>query len=161
MNYFENCLTVEAVKTQYRDLAKKHHPDLGGCADTMVLINEQYHEALRRCSGQSHEHNGKAYTYRYDAEVEQKLMDVIHAVLAIKSDTVRVLLIGSWVWVTGDTKPIKDQLKLIGLRWHTKRQCWYYSATPYKGRYSKKGLSSLASRYGVKEFADKRERITH
>ena len=97
MNYFESCLTVEAVKTIYRDLAKKYHPDLGGCADTMVLINEQYHEALKRCSGQSHEHNGKEYTYRYNAEVEHKLMDVINAVLAIKSDAVRVVLIGSWV----------------------------------------------------------------
>jgi hypothetical protein len=160
--FFDDCFTVEAVKSKYRELAKKHHPDLGGCTVTMVAVNDQYHKALEKCSGQTSEFNGKTFTYRYDAKTEQKIMDVIHQVLAIKTDALRVTLIGSWVWVTGDTKPVKDSLKEIGLRWHTKRECWYYTPTPHKGRYSKAGLSVLAQRYGAKEFENQgKARITY
>jgi curved DNA-binding protein CbpA len=42
MNYFDNCKTVEEVKTTYRDLAKAHHPDKGGDAKLFIEIQRQY-----------------------------------------------------------------------------------------------------------------------
>lgn len=42
MNYFENYNTPEERKVRYRQLAKLHHPDVGGQHIVMQEINKQY-----------------------------------------------------------------------------------------------------------------------
>ena len=43
MNYFHYSMTEDQAKTRYRELAKKHHPDMaGGNAATMQEINCEY-----------------------------------------------------------------------------------------------------------------------
>jgi hypothetical protein len=39
--------TKEEIKQAYRDLAKRHHPDLGGSAEQMARVNAARDEALR------------------------------------------------------------------------------------------------------------------
>lgn len=46
---------------------------------------------------------------------------------------ISVELDGAFVWVSGDTKPIKDKLKALGMRFSGPRQAWYYTD---KKRYS-------------------------
>lgn len=48
MKYFYDCRTDEDVKNRYRELAKKHHSDLGGDKATMQAINIEYSDAMRR-----------------------------------------------------------------------------------------------------------------
>lgn len=45
--YFDGCRDEQEIKTRYRDLAKKHHPDLGGDTETMKAVNEAYEQALK------------------------------------------------------------------------------------------------------------------
>lgn len=165
MNYFSNLDTVDEIKKVYRSLAFEHHPDRGGDHATMQTINRQYHEALKRCDNQrSRGDAGKEHIYRYDEKLEQSTIEAIYKLIALQMDNVKIALIGTWVWVTGDTKPHKEELKAIGCRWHSQRECWYYTATPYKGRYSNSGLSSLAAKYGyadVTELRRKAERIAN
>lgn len=33
---------------------------------------------------------------------------------------------GTWVWVSGDTKPVKEGLKAAGFRWAPKKMKWYW-----------------------------------
>lgn len=47
MKFFFECYTAEAVKNRYCDLAKKHHPDLGGDTATMQAVNVGYADAMR------------------------------------------------------------------------------------------------------------------
>lgn len=39
--------TIESLKKQYRELAKKHHPDRGGSTETMKRINLEYLQAIK------------------------------------------------------------------------------------------------------------------
>jgi hypothetical protein len=39
--------TRDAISERYRALAREHHPDRGGNAETMARINAAYHEATR------------------------------------------------------------------------------------------------------------------
>lgn len=41
-DYFAGCNTAEEVETRYRELARQHHPDLGGDTATMATINRQH-----------------------------------------------------------------------------------------------------------------------
>jgi len=155
--YFAGMITIEAVKTAYRELAKRWHPDKpGGDLATMQAVNAQYHEALKNLDGNvSQGTDGREHTYRYDEAVEQEVMDKLAEILAIKG-TFEVVLIGTWIWITGDTRPIKGDLGKDGAKckWHSKRMCWYWrpSGSRHYGKPNPGGLDSLAAKYGAKSF---------
>ncbi len=61
------------------------------------------------------------------------LMDKLKAISDIKVEK-----IGTWLWIGGDTKPHKEELKELGFRWSRKRSKWYKAEDNnynYKGRY--------------------------
>jgi hypothetical protein len=127
--YFAGLSTPEEIKRAYRDLARQHHPDLGGDLETMKAINAAYHAAL---SGQ----NGKTSdgrTYKYNAKSEQEIMDVIAELLKLPN--------------------LEDQLKAQQCRWHSGRSCWYWKpAWCGKSRSNPGGLETLAAKYGYQGF---------
>ncbi len=54
MKHFRAGLSIEGLKQEYRKLAKKHHPDLGGDTTTMQEINAEYdayYECLTKPTG--------------------------------------------------------------------------------------------------------------
>ena len=65
---------------------------------------------------------------------------------------VEVELIGTWLWVTGNTNDYRKELKEIKLRWHSKRQAWYYRKFNYnKTRYSGTSFDNLRAMYGTED----------
>lgn len=42
------------------------------------------------------------------------------------SGNVEVKVDRDWAWISGDTKPIKDDLKSLGFRWSPRRKQWYH-----------------------------------
>ena len=157
MNYFQGLLTVENIKGQYRTLAFKHHPDHGGDLETMKTINAQYHAALKACNGQKAE--GVKFAYRYDKDIEQGVMEQLHSLIAEDLKSCRIALIGTWIWVTGDTKPHKDIFKRLGMKYSGEKQSWYWHQGKYRRHGAKGGsFGSMASKYGYREFSDKDRR---
>jgi len=151
---FAHCHTVEDIKKEYRRLAMLHHPDRGGSTAKMQEINAAYHAALQRANGQrATDPDGHEHTYTYNREREQTVMDKIAEILQIRG-AFDVLLIGTWVWIIGDTKPIKEQLKALGCVWHSKRLCWYWrpADSRHYGKSSPHGFDALAARYGAEHF---------
>lgn len=157
--YFTDCKTVEQVKAHYRKLAMENHPDRGGDTATMQEINAQYTKALKSLDGQQTTgDDGREHTYRYNEQTEREVIDALASILRVKMNA-DVALIGTWIWVVGDTKPVKDELKALGCIWHSKRVCWYWRPTEAKAyRRSRGDLADLAARYGAKVFhTDDRE----
>lgn len=159
-SYFAKCATVAEVKAEYRRLAMLHHPDRGGDTATMQEVNAQYHAALKRMDGQTTTGtDNKPHTYRYDQQRESEIAAALAKILRIKMDAT-VALIGNWIWITGDTKPVKEQLKALGCCWHAKRVAWYWrpEEQKYQHRYnSKVDLGGLAAMYGYKIFSTQAE----
>lgn len=46
--------------------------------------------------------------------------------MSIISESTELKLDRDWVWVSGDTKPIKEDLKELGFRWSPRRKQWYH-----------------------------------
>lgn len=159
-SYFAKCATVAEVKAEYRRLAMLHHPDRGGDTATMQEVNAQYHAALKRMDGQTTTGtDNKPHTYRYDQQRESEIAAALAKILRIKMDAT-VALIGNWIWITGDTKPVKEQLKALGCCWHAKRVAWYWrpEEQKYMHRYnSRTDLGGLAAMYGYKIFSTNAE----
>jgi hypothetical protein len=156
--WFFGCLTVESIKTLYRELAKKHHPDLGGDTATMQDINAAYLAALKGCDGQrSHDAENKEHTYRYNEETETAVMNKVMELVRAVPASVRVALIGCWIWIMGTTREdttTRAALKAAGCMWHAKRSAWYWRPLEWRhrGRQSRGSLSHLAARYGCRVF---------
>ncbi len=160
--YFSGFSTVAEIKAEYRRLAMLHHPDRGGDTATMQNINVQYHAALFSCNGQtSTGTDNREHKYTYNRETEQAVMDKIAEIVALCMVNVEIMLIGSWIWITGNTKAYKNRLGKNGLkcRWHSKRLAWYWHvSSKRRHRYNAKvDLNGLAQSYGCQGF-DSEER---
>ena len=159
MNYFLNCKTVFDVKKLFRELAMKYHPDHGGDNETMRIVLEQYHDALRSCHGQTNTGtDGKEHTYKYNWANEVAIAQKIQDILALRLP-VDVSLVGTWIWVQGqNVLTYRKELEQAGLKFQSKRGMFYWK--PYKGRSrhnSKASFNDLAAKYGHKKYANQQE----
>lgn len=153
-DFFNGLQDVAKIKAHYRELARQYHPDLGGCEETMKIINCQYHAKLKDQSGKEFD----GHKYNYNNKIEQEIMDKISELLKIAN--LQIDLIGLWIWVRGDTKPHKETLKSLGCYWHSVRKCWYWKPKGFSRTRSNPGsLDDLAKKYGVKEFSNKRKSL--
>jgi hypothetical protein len=149
-NFFAKLTTVEEIKKAFRDLARQYHPDLGGDEETMKLVNAQYHAALNGQNGVT----ADGRTYKYNQKAEQEIMDKINELLKI--DGLEISLIGYWIWIHGETKPVKEALKAEGCRWHSGRVCWYWKPSWFGRTHSNPdSLDQLAAKYGCEKFTPK------
>lgn len=67
-------------------------------------------------------------------EIVQMLNEKIRFIKHLQG--IKIEQIGSFLWVTGDTKKNKDALKNAGFTYHRTKQCWYF-APVQKKYYSK------------------------
>ncbi len=135
MLYFEGLTQEAEIKTRYKELAKVNHPDLGGCVEVMKAINTQYEKVIEG----AYQRAGKSITeieelLAKDAAVMEKLNQIIQCV------GVEVEICGRWIWVSGDTKPIKEILKSASFKWAKNKCSWFWRAEEDKS-YNRKKMS--------------------
>lgn len=147
MKYFTNCKTLEELKKEYRKLGKIHHPDCGGDEEVMKAINNEYDEMFPKLKNIHMNKDGKIYE-KENNETADEFKDIITALMRMEGVTSAV--IGSFIWVTGNTRPYKDILKQLGFKWHSKKGCWYKSPEGYK-RMGKQqySMDEIKEMYGV------------
>ena len=157
MSYFANCQTVEQIKAEYKRLAVQNHPDRGGDSEVMKAINDAYEAALKACDGQmSKGTDDREHTYKYEAEREKEIMEMIEKLIAIIGDhQIEIMLIGRWVWLLGETKPLKEELKALKCKWHRDRKCWFWRSADDRGHGRGGNLDELAQKYGAENFTQK------
>lgn len=143
--YFTDLTTHDSIKARYKELAKAHHPDLGGCVETMKEINNQYAQVLEGF----YQKSGKSITeieelLKDDQEMRNKLCEILGYPNLI------VELCGAWIWVTGETKIIKDNLKNAGFSWASKKLAWYWHKKDDKKRWYRGNcsLDEIRSKHG-------------
>lgn len=147
MKYFNECRTIEEAKALYNILAKKNHPDKGGDTATMQAINTEYAFAC------AHIAKGAGMT---DAEANEEVRlseeyrQIIEAIINLPN--IEIELVGRWLWITGNTYPLRKQLKEINLSYSGPRKAWYYSPDEYKGRASNKTLEEIKTKYGSEKI---------
>ncbi len=142
-NWFKDCATLDALKAEYKRLAKQYHPDMGGDTATMQAINAAYEAAFNRMSGNAT--NGTDTT-----ETATDFINIISALMKIKGIVCEQC--GSWLWISGDTKPVKDELKAAGCRWSPKKQMWYWKPAGSYCRGRNASMEYIRTKYGSRVF---------
>ena len=132
---FREVTGINEAKKIYKTLAKKLHPDMvGGDEESFKLLNAIYTDLI--------EH--KIY-FSNDFKIDVELEKIISLILHFENITIE--LVGSWVWVSGDTKEIKDKLKELGFKWASKKKMWFYGEM--KGRNpQEKSIDEIKAKYG-------------
>ena len=116
----------------------------GGDEESFKLLNAIYTDLI--------EH--KIY-FSNDFKIDVELEKIISLILHFENITIE--LVGSWVWVSGDTKEIKEKLKEIGFKWASKKRMWYFGEMKSKNP-TPKSMEEIKSKYGSETLKSKEKK---
>jgi len=134
-DYFEGCNGKVEVRKQYMKLVKEFHPDRGGDAEMMKVINAQYERLEKRMFDNAQEENKRSHASGNEQRADTRHFDahlfeaVLNKLMKLPDEALEHLtfeVIGAWVWISGDTKPVKDIIKDAGFKFARKKVAWYW-----------------------------------
>lgn len=145
-NYFNKPQTLEALRKQYKELLKKYHPDnINGSTEATQEINAEYDRLFRelkdRHSTADSTDNSNASNInnmKYDFTEDAKLREILQKIVGFNG--IDIEIIGSWIWVSGNTYLFKNELKANGFKWASNKRMWYWHSDNYQKK-SRKSLS--------------------
>lgn len=138
LNYFKGCSTMEEVKKLYKELALANHPDRGGDTAIMQEINGEYSYVIETGNfGQTVEEKQTALIYK----------DLIDQIVMLEG--IFIEIIGTWVWVSGQTYPVRDQLKQAGLKFSHGKKMWYYHEGEFTSYKKSTDIEDIRAKYGT------------
>ena len=160
--FFDSCQNLNELKAEYKKLAMKHHPDMGGDVRTMQAINVEYDKTfavlkeLQNMEAEQPESRTKVTT-----ETPEEFRSVVDALFRIEG--IEVELCGSWLWVSGDTYQNREALKACGCLWSRSKQRWYWRHAEDDCWWSrgKTSMQEIRHKYGSEwlERADERQML--
>jgi len=145
--------TLEELKKQYRTLAMKHHPDCGGNTADMQSINAEYDILFEQLKTVHTTATGDTYTANTN-ETPEQFKNIINRLIVLEGISIEI--IGSWVWVTGNTYQHKEVIKSLMFRWSNSKKAWYFHGDNYH-KTSKKTftLDEIRDLYGSQTITNK------
>lgn len=147
-------VSLDEVKAAYRSQIRKYHPDINPAGLEMSQVINAAYNALKETGFDSFEGLG---ALGYDS----LLNDAINA--AMQMADIEIEVCGIWVWLSGDTKPHKEELKAAGFRWAAKKKRWYFRPNEYRsfnrGKFS---MDQIREKYGSNSFkSEERKKIAN
>jgi hypothetical protein len=159
--YFNNVKNLDDLKTTFRKLAMQYHPDKNpGREDEvtaiMQQINAEYEIAMKRILRSGGKSEAQVDE---EMEIDAQIREVIQKIANI--DGIVIELVGTWLWVTGNTFAVRHQLKAAGLLYASKKQCWFYRSEENKSRYNRRSLDleDIRSLHGTKTVTPDRRAV--
>ena len=148
--------TVERLRKAYKANCLKYHPDKhpgeeAKYTEIFKAMQSEYEAILSGTTGEAYE---EAKTSQYS---EEELAAKIKFAVGLPGTEVE--LCGCWIWVSGDTRPLRDMFKANGFRWQVKKQKWFWGLTMNDKRKYRKTLSmpEIRAKYGSLRFENEAE----
>jgi hypothetical protein len=157
MKWFKGVKDLNELRRVYRTLALQFHPDRGGDTASMQEINNEYDKLSKVLIDSNPEFSKGRKVYEH--EVSEDLKQKVGQVIGLPGVTIEI--IGNWIWVTGNTKLVKDQLKNAEFKFSSKKIAWYW----HKGYYRKFNndeydLNGLRRMWGSERVEKDEEKLT-
>ncbi len=145
-NFLISCNTLDELKQLYKTLAKQFHPDKGGNLIDMQNLNAEYDFMLAKILKAS------SFTEEQindEFNIAQVYKEKIEALSNL--DGIVIELAGTWLWVSGETRPVKDILKTNGFFWAKNKEQWFFRPEGQKS-FNRKAFSmdQIRNKYGSK-----------
>ena len=104
----------ESIKASYRKACSIYHPDRNPAGLEMMKMVNQAYDTLKEQTGVQ----DSISSYGED------VFNALSAIINLQGLVIEVC--GSWVWVSGNTKEFKANLKEAGFKWAKKKVMWFY-----------------------------------
>lgn len=157
MAYIKNVNTLEELKKMYKKLALKLHPDCGGSDDAMAELNNEYDNLFDQLKNTHKNKDGQTYT-KETSETPDQFKDIINKLFALKMEGIEIEIVGSFIWITGNTKNYKDEIKALEFRYSPKKYAWYKAPSDYKKRSRKNyDMNTIRGMYGSQKVKSEQE----
>lgn len=137
-------VTKEELNQVYKKLAVKYHPDKNPSGlELMKVINAAY-EFLKGLDKTEYTHTDENNAYNYSESLETVINEIK------KMTGIIIEICGNWIWLSGQTKPYKEQLKALGCLWAAKKLQWYYRPPEHKSSNNRKSweMDDIRNKYG-------------
>ena len=135
---------INEAKKIYKQLAKKLHPDVGGSDELFKMLNSIYTNILENGIYFSNE-------FKFDLEIEKIISQILHY------ENILIEVVGSWIWLSGETKEIKDKLKELNFKWASKKKMWFYGEMEGRNP-NEKSMEDIKSKYGCETVKTKEKK---
>lgn len=147
LKWFVGLKTLKEIRTKYIKLANLYHPDKGGDETVMKEINNEfdYCKIFFKNSFADNNTTTSRDTDFFDDEALQEVLKIIAGLSGLEIE-----LCGSWLWISGDTRPHKATLKRAGCFWASKKMKWYWHPKEERAGHSrgKATIEYIRDKYG-------------
>lgn len=157
--FFANCKTKQEVKKLFRNLAKQYHPDKNqiDTNDIMREIIAEYEAIIKKLPSDSSGNNNSQQegesNEAYKARISQEMQEIINNISHLPID---IEVIGTWIWVSGNTYPYKAYLTAHNFTWCAKKRMYAWHAEPKRRRYGAvKDIEEIRATYGSEKIKNK------
>lgn len=161
--YFKNVHCIQELRSEYKKLLKIHHPDNGGNVEIMQEINAEYDflfGILPNVKMEENPEEGPKANQTYHKGMTDTLKEVIKNVSIIPGIDIEIC--GSWIWVSGNTYPVRDRLKELNFKFSSKKKMWYFreemegSYHKFRGK-KEMSMGSIRFKYGSEHVENTRQ----
>lgn len=150
IKYFKDVRNLEDLRRQYKRLAHKLHPDCGGSAEAfreMVAEYETLFKKLEHDSFFTDFDDAKQAERKYDFSVDKEMRDVLNKIISLSG--IQIEIIGSWLWVSGNTFPVREAIKAAGFKFSGNKKMWYWHAGEYRKKGRKMTIDAIRETFGT------------
>lgn len=147
----ETTITEEIIKTAYRQVSLKFHPDRNPAGHQMMILINEAREVLKEETYPFEYKNDESYNY--GEEINEALNKIINL------QGIIIEICGAWVWVSGNTKEYWTTLKEAGFKFSAPKKMVYFRPEyAQTRRYKKDGLSmdEIRVKYGADKVKSKK-----
>lgn len=140
---------IDQLKKEYFKLAKKYHPDAGGTKEQFQMLGLEYENLLKKLLSGS-----KLTSEQQNNEIilDEALRKAIDAIIGLPN--ISIELVGKWIWISGNTYPLRNELKAAGFMFAPKKKMWYYKGTESSGR-GDLSIEEIKMKYGSTKIMPK------
>jgi hypothetical protein len=112
----------------------------------MKSINNEYEIYFKKLQNV---HNSTHDAEHQNTETTAEYMDIINNIIRFVG--IKIEICGTWIWLSGNTKPYKDELKKAGFWWASKKLMWYWHpAEQTSTRHKTWDMDKIRGTYGSK-----------
>ena len=140
-NLFVGCNSTKEVEQRFQELSRV----FSGQNEMMGLIKADY-TVLRQTQAIS-----KPVETAKGKLTMNAMVDALHS--KVKSEGIHVEIIKDWLWVSGKTFDVRDDLKELGFRYSSDKKSWYWRDEEKRitGKHDPLSFDEIRSKYGTRE----------